>query len=101
MSYPELDALEAQAKELSALAGELEDEDFDRPTRCEGWNVLDVVAHVVASADRIGGLLETDRQGRAPNTDRVRWWRMPDRTDPKVIFDGAKQVAAQIPAADA
>ena len=101
MSYPELDALEAQGKELVALVGELEPDDFARPTRCEGWNVMDVVAHVVASADRIGELLEIDAAGREANTDRTRWWRMPDRTDPKVIADGAKQVAATISAEEA
>jgi uncharacterized protein (TIGR03083 family) len=67
----EVDALEAQCKELSALLDELSDEDWDRPTRCPGWTVKELVAHcegmldrlVGANAEAVDGPVEIDRVG--------------------------------------
>lgn len=41
-----LTALEAQHAELLALLESLDDAGWQRPTRCEGWNVADVVLHL-------------------------------------------------------
>ena len=41
-----LAALEQQHSDLAALLDRLDDEDWERPTRCEGWNVADVVLHL-------------------------------------------------------
>ena len=41
-----LNALEAQHAELAALLEPLDDAGWERPTRCEGWNVSDVVLHL-------------------------------------------------------
>jgi uncharacterized protein (TIGR03084 family) len=41
-----LAALEQQHSDLAALLDRLDDEDWARPTRCEGWNVADVVLHL-------------------------------------------------------
>ena len=38
----------AEQQELLALLVDLADEDWDRPTLCEGWKVRDVVAHLVS-----------------------------------------------------
>lgn len=67
----EIDALEAQCKELSALLGELSDEDWERSTRCPGWTVKELVAHcegmlarlVGENAHEVEGTAEIDRVG--------------------------------------
>ena len=41
-----LTALEDQHAELAALLDGLDDADWERPTRCEGWTVADVVLHL-------------------------------------------------------
>ena len=41
-----LTALEDQHSELAVLLDGLDDADWARPTRCEGWNVADVVLHL-------------------------------------------------------
>jgi uncharacterized protein (TIGR03083 family) len=44
---------------LSALVRSLDDEQLERPTRCEGWTVRDVAAHVAGTlADVTGGRFE-------------------------------------------
>jgi uncharacterized protein (TIGR03084 family) len=42
-----VDALEAQQAELTSLLGGLDDNGWHQPTRCEGWDVADVVLHLV------------------------------------------------------
>ena len=42
-----VDALEAQQAELTTLLDGLDSEGWHRPTRCEGWDVADVVLHLV------------------------------------------------------
>ena len=71
MQGPEVDALEAQAKDLSALLRELSDEEWDRPTRCPGWTVKELAAHcegmmqrlVSYNAQAVDGDPEIDRSG--------------------------------------
>ncbi len=71
MMSREIYALEAQCKELSALLGELTDEEWDRPTRCPGWTVKELAAHcegmlqrlVGANAEAVDGAPEIDRVG--------------------------------------
>jgi len=41
-----LNALEEQHAELNALLDRLDDADWQRPTRCEGWTIADVVLHL-------------------------------------------------------
>jgi uncharacterized protein (TIGR03084 family) len=42
----ETSALAEQQAELSALLASLTDDDWSRPSRCEGWSVADVVLHL-------------------------------------------------------
>ena len=42
-----VDALEAQQAELTGLLEGLDPDGWARPTRCEGWDVADVVLHLV------------------------------------------------------
>ena len=41
-----VDALAAQQAELAGLLADLEDAGWSAPTRCEGWDVADVVLHL-------------------------------------------------------
>jgi len=46
-----LTALEEQHAELDALLGGLDDDGWAQPTRCEGWDVADVVLHLAQTDD--------------------------------------------------
>jgi uncharacterized protein (TIGR03084 family) len=41
-----IDALAEQHRELADLVSDLDEQDWRRPTRCEGWTVADVVLHL-------------------------------------------------------
>lgn len=56
----ELDALAAQQAELTALLDGLDDDGWRRPTRCEGWDVADVVLHL-AQTNEMAIRSATDR----------------------------------------
>jgi uncharacterized protein (TIGR03084 family) len=46
---PVVEALAAQHAELGGLLGNLSDEQWRAPTRCEGWDVADVLTHLAQS----------------------------------------------------
>jgi uncharacterized protein (TIGR03084 family) len=56
-------ALDEQHAELATLLDRLDDEDWARPTRCEGWNVADVVLHLAQTDE----LARASVEGRAPD----------------------------------
>lgn len=68
---PEIEALEAQCGDLSALLAEVSEDEWDRPTRCPGWTVKDLAAHcegmllrlVGENAQPVDGEPEIDRAG--------------------------------------
>jgi uncharacterized protein (TIGR03083 family) len=82
MTLPRTDVVPGLLAELEAfgeLISPLDAADWARPTRCEGWAVSDVAAHVVGSiADVVSGQLEglgspevtarevAERKGRSP-----------------------------------
>ena len=53
MRGPDVDALELQCKELSALLNELDDVDWERPSRCPGWTVKELAAHCEGMMQRL------------------------------------------------
>lgn len=59
-----LDALAAQQAELAGLLTDLDDADWRRPSRCEGWSVADVVVHV-AQTNELAVASATGRLGEA------------------------------------
>jgi uncharacterized protein (TIGR03083 family) len=69
----ELDALEAQCKELIALVGELSDADWDKATRCPGWTVKELVAHCENMLVRLVGENAAPVEGE-PEIDRVGYY---------------------------
>jgi uncharacterized protein (TIGR03083 family) len=66
-----LHALESQTKELVALVGDLGDDEWVRPSRCDGWEVRHLVVHcaemmvrlVGANIEPVDGAAESDRVG--------------------------------------
>lgn len=69
----EVNALEAQCKELVALVGELSDDEWDRSTRCPGWTVKELVAHCEGMLVRLVGENATEVGGE-PEIDRVGYY---------------------------
>lgn len=69
----EIEALEAQCKELSSLVGEFTDDDWDRPSRGEGWTVKELVAHCEGMLHRLVGANAEEVEG-APEIDRVGYY---------------------------
>jgi uncharacterized protein (TIGR03083 family) len=65
MATGELAILEVQAEDLGALLGELDDEEWDLPTRCEGWTVKDVAAHCESMLRRLAGGHSAPADGEA------------------------------------
>lgn len=43
--------MDVEAQRLDRYLGTLDDEEWNRPTRCEGWSVRDVLAHLAASEE--------------------------------------------------
>ncbi len=92
----EVDALERQSKELAALLDELSDADWERPTRCPGWSVKEVAAHVEGMMQRlvtynkqaVDGPAEIDRVGYyGYDPDGPREGEDPSKTFSEVIRD--------------
>jgi uncharacterized protein (TIGR03083 family) len=92
----EIGALEAQCKELAALVGELTEEEWERPTRCPGWTVKELVAHcegmmhrlVGANIEPVEGPAESDRVGYyGYNPDGPREGEDQQKTFSEVIRD--------------
>ena len=71
MSYPELEALRAQADLLDELVAELDEADWSRPTRCPPWSVFELFGHLVGTIRFANSLL--DEVDAEPSTDRQRW----------------------------
>src|SRR6266550_8971783 len=96
MHGPEVEALATQLGDLTALVGELSEEDFDRPTRCPGWSVAELVAHCEGMLRRLVGENARPVDGEA-EIDRVGYYRYdpdgpregedPDKTFSEVIRD--------------
>ncbi len=84
----EIAALEAQCKELAALLGEFTEADWDRPTRCTGWTVKELVAHCEGMLERLVGENSQAVEGE-PEIDRVGYYGY-DPDGPREGGDPAK-----------
>lgn len=74
MNGPAVDALASQLDALIVLVRELSDEDFERPTRCPGWSVAELVAHCEGMLVRLAGENAQPVDGEA-EVDRVGYYR--------------------------
>ena len=83
-----LNALDEQHSELAALLDPLDDAGWQRPTRCEGWTVADVVLHLAQSDE----LAVASVQDRLPE----RLGLLAGGPDPQGdVDDGAAAMVAQ------
>ncbi len=55
-----VEMLRAERREMAEFLGSLDPDDWDRPSLCDGWTVLDVTAHVVS----VVGLTRIELMGR-------------------------------------
>jgi uncharacterized protein (TIGR03083 family) len=62
---------------LLKAVGELTDDDFDRPSGCEGWLVRDLVCHLVIDAQDVLITLVTPADAE-PTHDAVTYWSVSD-----------------------
>lgn len=75
-------------RRLGALLADLGDDDWRRPTDCDGWDVREMAAHLVGAAEATASLRELARQawlGRrlrpgAPGVDGMNAVQVADRT---------------------
>jgi uncharacterized protein (TIGR03084 family) len=59
-----LTALDWQHSELAALLDRLDDGDWSRPTRCEGWSIADVVLHLAQTDEIARAVVDGATAGR-------------------------------------
>src|ERR687891_754009 len=94
MQGPDVDALEAQCTELTALVGELGDDEWNRPSRCAGWTVKELVAHCEGMMLRLVGANIEPVEGPA-SSDRVGYYTY-DPEGPREGEDPAKTFSEHI-----
>jgi uncharacterized protein (TIGR03083 family) len=73
MKGPEVDAFEAQCELVVTLVRELDAQDWDRATRCPGWTVKELVAHLEGMLHRLVGENAQSVDGE-PEIDRVGYY---------------------------
>ncbi|MGZ4551661.1 MAG: maleylpyruvate isomerase family mycothiol-dependent enzyme [Blastococcus sp.] len=82
-------AAEEEYRRLGALLAELGDEDWQRPTDCDEWDVRQMVAHLVGAAEATASIRELARQARlgrrtrpgAPGVDGMNAVQVADRAE--------------------
>lgn len=52
------DLLDREAARIDAYLSALDEAEWSRPTRCAGWSVRDVLAHLASSEDYLGACLD-------------------------------------------
>lgn len=70
-----LEALGATYRAVTATVTGLADEAFDRPSRCEGWSVKDVLFHLLLDPQR-SLVAFASPASEPPTTDSVEYWRL-------------------------
>jgi uncharacterized protein (TIGR03083 family) len=89
-----IEALKLECELVSDAGLALKEADFDLPTRCEAWNVKELLAHMYRDVERtIVGLHE--KGAGEPDSDAVTYWKTYDPiADGPSIADRAKLRAA-------
>ncbi|GAB3795042.1 maleylpyruvate isomerase N-terminal domain-containing protein [Micromonospora zhanjiangensis] len=81
-AMPEHRALAEAYAGISRAVGDLTDADLQRPSRCRGWLVADLLFHVLCDAQRALVALASPADGPA-DVDRVTYWHaFPGNGDP-------------------
>ncbi|WP_422734530.1 maleylpyruvate isomerase N-terminal domain-containing protein [Micromonospora sp. WMMD558] len=68
------DALAQAYDGITRIVADLDDADLQRPTRCRGWLVADLLLHLVGDAQRALVALASPADG-PPDVDDVSYWR--------------------------
>ena len=72
--HTELDALDAECARFTAFLQTLDDGDWQRPTRCTGWVVRDILVHMTTMMETVAETCAKPFLDSAPVKDRLRWW---------------------------
>jgi uncharacterized protein (TIGR03083 family) len=96
-----LEALREECEQVSKFVLALTEEDFVRPTRCEAWNVKELLAHLYWGVNRARRSL-SEPPPEAADTDSVTYWRSYERLeDAPAIAGRAAQRATEWPSGTA
>lgn len=72
--HAELEALDAECARFTAFLQTLPDEDWQRPTRCSGWVVRDILVHMTTMMETVAETCAGPFLDTTPEKDRLRWW---------------------------
>lgn len=86
-------ALREECEEVSRALGEIEDKEFEGPTRCSAWNVKELLAHMYRDIDNVARYLAEPPPAEATH-DSVTYWNYDAAEMGPGIADRAKQLAA-------
>jgi uncharacterized protein (TIGR03083 family) len=90
-----LEALRVEYQEVSKIVLGLDERDYALATRCQAWNVKELLAHLLWGATRVHRFL-TQPAPDSADKDSVTYWRSYDRVgDGPHIADRAKELAAR------
>ncbi|MFG1778889.1 maleylpyruvate isomerase N-terminal domain-containing protein [Micromonospora sp. NPDC049048] len=80
---------------ITRVVADLDDADLQRPTRCRGWLVADLLFHVLCDAQRALVALASPTDG-PPDVDDVSYWRgfPPDGDDARHAWCARRSAAA-------
>lgn len=93
MNSAEVDALDAQLRDVDALLESLEPPDWERPTRCPPMRVREMVGHLGSVLHRFAEEAAEPRDD-AVNCDRYRYWD-PDPARAERVLRGSLEAAAR------
>jgi uncharacterized protein (TIGR03083 family) len=97
MSADLLAALGEECELVSQTALGLSEEDFAKPTRCEAWNVKELIGHLYRAIDRLNVALAEPEPPEA-DSESVAYWRSYDAaTDAPAIAERAKDTGTRYP----
>ena len=95
-----ISALREECAEVSKALGEIEEAEFDGPTRCPAWSVRDLLAHMYRGVDNISTYLQAPEPDEATH-DSVTYWRYDVAKVSPGVAERAKEVAARLPSSTA
>ena len=95
-----LSALREECAEVSKALGEIEEAEFDGPTRCPAWSVKDLLAHMYRDVDNISVYLAAPEPDEVTH-DSVTYWHYDAAKLAPGVADRAKELSAQFPSSAA
>lgn len=87
--------LQREWESVTRLLADLPDEDWNRPTRCAGWTILDLARHVVWGVSMEADALRRARTGQREPADGT---TMPVDSRPHEVLEALRGAAADLDA---